>query len=140
MLIGSIFLCRANLKKYGMVRSIALITVTGSIAFLGLFPLGINDYVHGVHRVFSTIFFIGAPIAMILFSTLFYRSNQTIFIVLSALGVIDIIQLVVFYNARQIMVFQWIGILITIAFFFILLRFSPDLGIIKDEFEELGWF
>jgi len=136
-LIGCIQLCRENFKKYGRIRSIFLIMCTAALSFIALFPLGISQYVRGVHHVFSFILFIGMPICMILFSTLFYKVNQTIFLVLSVLGVLDIIQIIVFYNNGQEQLYQWLGVLITLVFIFILLKFSPSLHEIKDEFEDL---
>ncbi|MEO6728452.1 MAG: DUF998 domain-containing protein [Candidatus Dojkabacteria bacterium] len=137
LIIGCIQLCRVNFKKYGIFRTIALLISTSSLAFIGLFPLGISQNIRGIHHIFTFLFFFGMPICMILFGTLFYKSNQTIFLILTTLGVLDFIQIVIFYNSRQPMLWQWIGIIIILIFNFILLVYSSSLSKINNEFEEL---
>lgn len=135
--IASVQFCKENLKKFGRARSILLIASTASLSFIGIFPSGLNQYVTGVHHVFTFIIFVGMPLAMILFGTLFYRKLQNIFLVLIFMGILDFLQLLIFYNSNQVQVWQWLGILFTITFHFVLLKYTPSLSEIKDEFEEL---
>ncbi|MFS8130806.1 MAG: DUF998 domain-containing protein, partial [Candidatus Dojkabacteria bacterium] len=135
--VGCIQLCKENFKKYGRVRSIILIASTVCISFIGLFPLGVNEFITGVHHIFTTLLFIGMPICMIFFGTLFYRKKQEIFLILTALGLLDFVQLLIFYSNRQTQAWQWLGIIIVLAFHYVLLRHTPKLEEIKNEFEEL---
>lgn len=135
-IIACIQFCRRNFHKFGMVRTIVLLAATSSFGFIGLFPLGVSLNIIDIHHIFVFILFVGMPVSMFAFATLFYKNNQNLFLILSGLGLLDLIQLIVFYNSKQIQIWQLLSLILILIFHYILLQYSSQLSEIKNEFED----
>jgi hypothetical membrane protein len=135
--IGTILLCKENFKRYGALRCILLLISSASLAFLGLYPLGVSQNIRSVHLLFTAIFFFGFPICMIAFSLTFRKVNKNIGLLLLALGIFDIVQLIALYPNGFKLLSQILGISISLAFIYILVGYSSKMEEVEDEFADL---
>ncbi|MEP7103672.1 MAG: DUF998 domain-containing protein [Candidatus Dojkabacteria bacterium] len=132
--LGSVFLCRKHFKVFGVIPSILLLATSTSLIFLGLFPLGISQQIRVVHWTFAAIFFFGFAICMVAFALIFRRIRSNIALILLIFGIADVLQLLLLYPNQMKLISQTISIILSIAFLYILVIFSPQLPQISSEY------